>query len=92
MVLMCVCVEMSFCSPLPIYRYSRREKEIAETRESLAKTENLLLKQLLESTQRELSQAQEAVQLLSETTARRAATAEQHAALIQKVCGIGRTK
>ena len=67
-------------------RFIRREKEIAETRRKLAEGENLRHKQLLESTQRQLSSVQAELKELCDSATGRTLTAAQHAEVLKKVC------
>lgn len=66
-------------------RYVRREKEIAESSHKLAESECLRHKQLLESTQRQLSSVQAELKELCDTATRRTQTAAEHQEILKKV-------
>ncbi len=68
-----------------VFRYVRREKEIAEARRELAESDNMQHKQLLESAQRQLGNAQSELKELSESASSQRTTAAQHADILKKV-------
>ena len=63
----------------------RREKEIAESSRKLAESENLRHKQLLESSQRQLSSVQAELKELCDTATSRTQTAAEHQEILKKV-------
>ena len=70
---------------LCVHRYVRREKELAETHRKLAEADNLRHKQLLESTQKQLSNVQAELKELCDSATSRAQTAAERAEILQKV-------
>ena len=68
-----------------LFRYVRREKEIAQTKRELAESENTRNQQLVEHLQRQLTEAQDQLREVGEAARVHSETAAQHAEILSKV-------
>ena len=74
-----------------IIRFTRREREIAETKRELAESESLRHGQRVGHLERQLREVEEALRQSEEAAKLQSETASQHAEILAKVCGGGYT-